>query len=294
MQVLYPNWQEYELLDSGNGRRLEKFGKYILSRPDPQAIWKPHLNIEWGNAHGVFETSNLKLEKGRWVNNVTIPEKWQINYNDLRLWLKLTPFKHTGIFPEQAEQWKWLEERIKSEEVRFRNINKQIKVLNLFGYTGVASLVCTKAGARVTHVDASRPAIGWARENQMASGIDEKAIRWIIDDVMKFVNREVRRGVHYDGIIMDPPIYGHGPNGEVWDIYDNLPKLLNLCMKLLSSTPIFILVNAYAISASALMLKNLLSDYNLSGNIDYGELALKEKNSERMLSTGIFARWSNI
>ena len=294
MQVLYPNWQEYELLDSGNGRRLEKFGKYILSRPDPQAIWKPHLNIEWGNAHGVFETSNFKLEKGRWVNNVTIPEKWQINYNDLRLWLKLTPFKHTGIFPEQAEQWKWLEERIKSEKVRFRNINKQINVLNLFGYTGVASLVCAKAGARVTHVDASRPAIGWARENQLASGIDEKAIRWIIDDVMKFVNREVRRGVHYDGIIMDPPIYGHGPNGEVWDIYDNLPKLLNLCMKLLSSTPIFILVNAYAISASALMLKNLLSDYNLSGNIDYGELALKEKNSDRMLSTGIFARWSNV
>ena len=281
-------WEEYALLDSGDGFRLERFGKYTLVRPDPQIIWKPRLPYtEWAKADAKFH-----VDEKKWVIKNNLPEKWLLKYNDLVFYAKLSPFKHTGVFPEQILQWQWIEEKIKSQKLDFKK--KEIKVLNLFGYTGIASLVAAYAGASVTHVDASRPTIGWARENQQASGLEKAPIRWILDDAVKFVQREEKRGNFYDGIIMDPPIYGHGPDGEKWDFNESFPKLLSLCRSILSKQPMFILVNAYAISASSLMLENVLHDYmdSLGGSIEVGELALEEQTAKRLLSTGIFARWS--
>ena len=222
---------------------------------------------------------------------------------NLSFYAKLTPFKHTGIFPEQHLQWDWMSSVI----VRRRSFaslrtgsaipsgiqNGKPKILNLFAYTGIASLVAALNNCEVTHLDASPPSISWARENQAASNLTDKPIRWIKDDALKFCERELRRGNIYDGIIIDPPVYGHGPNGEIWDFKKSFPKLLSICRQLLSPHPLFIIINAYAISASSLMLKNILSDYisNLKGNIEIGELCLQEKFNKRLLSTGIFARF---
>jgi len=277
-------WQDYELIDSGNGQRLERFGKFTLVRPDPQVIWKPEKdNSFWEKADAVYESSG---NKGKWINKNKLPEKWLISYKDISFFCKLTPFKHTGVFPEQSLQWDFMEEKLKSFE-------GQPSVLNLFGYTGVSSLICAANGAKVTHLDASHPAIGWARENQEASGLLQKPIRWILDDALKFTQREVKRNVKYDGIIMDPPIYGHGPEGEKWDFNESFPQLMEICRNILSSNPLFVIVNAYAISSSSIMLNNVLQDYlsDLGGTFEYGELALREKDSERLLSTGIFGRW---
>lgn len=298
-----PGWGDYELLDTGNGLRLERFGKYTLVRPDPQIIWKPRLDkSEWLKADAEFSAT----EK-RWITKTKMPDRWLLHYKNIGFYAKLSPFKHTGIFPEQTLQWEWLSSvmmfatlarqgqgiEISSSPAK-PNSRNNVKILNLFGYTGIASLVCAVGGAEVTHVDASRPTIGWARENQEVSGLKEKPIRWILDDAIKFVQREVNRGVKYDGIIMDPPIYGHGPTGEKWDFNESFPKLLSLCRKVLKEKPLFILINAYAISSSALMLENVLQDYvsDLNGFIEVGELALVEKSAKRLLSTGIFARWS--
>jgi 23S rRNA (cytosine1962-C5)-methyltransferase len=285
MQILStPGWEDYELLDTGDGHRLERFGKYKLVRPDPQIIWRPRLaNSEWQMADGIF------TENKKWQNKNNIPEKWLLQYEDLKFYCQLSPFKHTGVFPEQTLQWQFIKEKIKAE-------NRQLNVLNLFAYTGIASLVAANAGAKVTHVDASRPTIAWAKENQLASKLENKPIRWILDDAIKFTEREMKRGVRYDAIIMDPPVYGHGPSGEKWSFNSSFPKLLDLCRQVLSDKPIFVLVNAYAISASALMLENCLKDFakDLHGEITSGELALEEKVSKRLLSTGIFSRWSNI
>lgn len=273
-------WSDFELLDSGNGQRLERFGKFVLSKPDPQAIWKPKLSdIEWDKADAVFLE-----DKNGWQKN-SLPAKWQISYKNLKFFAKLTNFKHTGIFPEQILNWEFIEEKLKS-------VNKETNVLNLFGYTGIASLVCAANGAKVTHVDSSKPAITWARENQALSGLTDKPIRWILDDAIEFSAREARRGNTYDAIIMDPPVYGHGPKGETWDFNKSFPILLENCKKILSPTPLFVIVNAYAISSSSLMLVSMLEDYlNLpKEQIEYGELALQEKSRERYLSTGIFAR----
>lgn len=287
-------WQDYELLDSGDGQRLERFGQYILVRPDPQVLWKPQLSQEfWGEVDAVFEKT--EEERGKWHIKRKIPEKWVVKYEDLSFYCKLTPFKHTGVFPEQSLQWKWVEEKIKKS-------GREVNILNLFGYTGIASLICAKVGAKVTHVDASYPTIGWARENQKASGLMDKSIRWILDDAVKFCQREVKRGVKYDGILMDPPIYGHGPKGEKWDFNRSFPELVEVCSKLLSEKPLFVLANAYAISASALMLSNVLKDYlkEIGGVFEEGELVLEEKSgsprpkTDRFLSTGIFARWSKV
>ena len=182
-----------------------------------------------------------------------MPDKWELSYKNIKFYAKLTPFKHTGVFPEQILNWEFMEEKLK--------INKQINVLNLFGYTGIASLVCAANGAKVTHVDGSKPSISWARENQELSGLSDKPIRWILDDAIEFTAREARRGNIYDGIIMDPPVYGHGPNGEIWDFNKSFPIFLENCKKILSPTPLFIAVNAYAISTSSLMLANMLEDY---------------------------------
>jgi len=286
MQILIPtNWTDYELLDSGNGQKLERFGQYTLVRPDPQIIWKQLLpQEEWTKADAVFKRTTT--DKGVWEDHERLPEKWLVHYGPLAFWAKLSPFKHTGIFPEQSVHWDWMMKSIK-------NAKRPISVLNLFAYTGLASLAAASAGANVTHVDASRAAITWAHENQEASKLKDKPIRWILDDVLKFVTREVRRNNKYDAIIMDPPIFGHGASGETWKFHDNFPELLQLCRQLLSKNPLFILVNGYAISASALMLENVLSDMTtgLNGTITVGELALQQKKQTRLLSTGIFGRW---
>lgn len=287
MILLAPqNFTDYELLDSGNGRRLERFGKYTLVRPDPQCLWKPHLpSANWHQADAIFTPDGR--EKGKWVFNKKLSNNWQIAYSDLKIILKFSPFKHTGVFPEQAAQWDFIKAAISTQS----SAVSQPKVLNLFGYTGIATLAAASAGAEVTHVDASYPTIGWARENQKLSGLDSKPIRWILDDCLKFVEREVRRGNTYEGIIMDPPVYGHGPKGEKWDFNVSFPHLLDLCIKLLSDKKAFLIINAYAVSASSVMLENMLKDFFKDGTIESGELVLKEK-SGRNLSTGIFARWS--
>lgn len=281
-----PGWDQYELLDTGDGLRLERFGEYRLIRPDPQIIWKQSLDkTAWERADALFDA-----DKKRWVIKNKMPDRWLLRYDNLAFYAKLSPFKHTGVFPEQILQWEWMQKKLHSERVK----NRQYKILNLFGYTGIASLICASSGAAVTHVDASRPTIGWARENQTASKLSDKPIRWILDDAIKFAQREVKRGVNYDGIIMDPPVYGHGPDGEKWDFNESFPKLLSLCQLLLSDRPLFLLINAYAISSSSLMLENVLGDYvsDLGGTIEVGELALQEQSAKRLLSTGIFARWS--
>jgi 23S rRNA (cytosine1962-C5)-methyltransferase len=275
-------WDDYELLDSGNGQRLERFGEYIISKPDPQIIWKPSLSQEeWDKADAKY------LEKDWSPNN--LPQKWQLSYNNVKFYARLTSFKHTGIFPEQVLNWDYMTEKIQKAE-------KEINVLNLFGYTGIASLVCAGAGTKVTHLDGSKPAITWARENQALSDLRDKPIRWILDDAIEFTAREARRGNVYDAIIMDPPVYGHGPNGEIWDFNKSFPELLENCKKILSPNPVFVIVNAYAISSSSLMLANTMEDY-LGLNkekIEYGELAIQDKNRDRLLSTGIFARYSSV
>lgn len=268
----------YELIDSGGGRRLERFGDYILDRPDPEVLWKKTLSeSEWLKANAVF--------KDKWMNK-GVPGRWQLEHGGIKFWAKLSPFKHIGVFPEQSSQWEYI--------ARSVEVAKPINLLNLFAYTGIATLFAAKAGAKVTHVDASRPAITWANENRELNGLGDAPIRWIIDDALKFTAREGKRGVLYDAIIMDPPVYGHGPHGEPWDFGKNFPKLLANCRKILSDKPLFILVNAYAVSSSSITLANTLQGHfgDLGGSIENGELTLKEKSAGRLLSTGIWAKWS--
>lgn len=271
---------DYELIDSGNGRRLERFGKYILNRPDPEVMWQKSLPPEeWAKADAEFVND-------KWVTKNNFPEKWELEINDMKVNLKLTPFKHVGIFPEQKFEWDLISKTVKESA-------SEPNILNLFGYTGVASLSALSAGAKVTHVDASRPAITWFKENQELSGLSEKYARIIIDDALKFTARKIKRGVKYDGVIMDPPVYGHGPNGEKWSFVKDFPKLLDNVSQILSDTPIFVIVNAYAISSSSVSLANILNDKlkNLNGNITNGELTLKETSGGRILSTGIWSIW---
>lgn len=279
-------WSDYQLLDSGNGQKLERFGEVTVVRPDPQIIWKPSNAISlWQNADVAFQRTTK--DQGIWKWRTKKRDSWLLQYRNLTFNVRLTPFKHTGVFPEQTVQWDWMEDKIKKS-------NRPISVLNLFAYTGGASIMAAAAGARVTHVDASRPAITWARDNQKASGLEDRPIRWILDDALKFAQREVKRGVTYDGIIMDPPSYGHGPTGEIWKFNENFPQLMETCSQLLSENPLFFIINAYAISSSALMLENVLQDYlkNKNGEIEVGELVLQEQTTNRLLSTGIYGRWS--
>jgi 23S rRNA (cytosine1962-C5)-methyltransferase len=272
--------KDYELIDSGNGRRLERFGKYVLDRPDPEVLWQKSLPpSRWNEADAVFD--------GSWVNKNHLPERWEMEEGGIKFWAKLAPFKHTGVFPEQAGQWEYIAKRIS-------NLESGISILNLFAYTGIASLFAAKAGAKVTHLDASKPAITWANENRDLNGMQDAPIRWIVDDAIKFTEREIKRGVKYDAIMMDPPVYGHGPNGEIWDFNKDFPRLLENCRQIISDNPLFVLVNAYAISSSSTTLANTLQGYfgNLGGTIENGELTLKETSAGRLLSTGIWARWS--
>jgi len=283
------DWKEYELIDSGSGMKLETFGPptgeaggYTVARPDPRALWKKSDATLWDAADATFvRTSSTE---GNWNIKKSPPDPWKISYKNLTFILKPTSFKHVGVFPEQAVNWNWLTEQIHGDS---------IKVLNLFAYTGGATLAAAAAGTQVTHVDAVKSAIDWANENVVASNLKDKPVRWIEEDAMKFVMREVKRGNTYDGIILDPPRFGHGAKGELWKIEDDLPKLLTEVKKILSPNPRFILLNAYTADLSPLVLHHLLADLVGDKNITFGELALQESSSKRLLPNGIFARWSH-
>lgn len=282
--ILIPDsWNDYKLIDTGGGMKLERFGEYIISRPDPRAIWKPRKPpAVWDTAHAQYIRST-KTE-GHWQIKIPPPPLWLIRYRDMTFLLKPTAFKHIGIFPEQAVNWVWLENII---------MKQPLNVLNLFAYTGAATVAAAHAGARVTHLDSVKSAITWAHENARLNHITEKLIRWIEDDAMKFVLRETKRGSTYDGIILDPPRFGRGTKGEVWKLLDDLPRLLEACVSILSPRARFLLVNAYTADISAIALGQLVSSAlaNRGGLVTYGELALKESESDRLLPSGIFARW---
>jgi 23S rRNA (cytosine1962-C5)-methyltransferase len=282
-----PDWKDYELLDSGSGARLERFGQYILARPDPEALWQPALpEVKWKNAHAIFQVSTEE-NGGHWVYSQKLPARWPMEYKGLKFWVQTTASKQVGVFPEQASQWDWIERQVKTARY-------PIKVLNLFGYTGIASLAAARAGALVTHLDASRKVVSWANENQQLSGLEDRPIRWIIEDAVKFVQREARRGSKYEGLILDPPKFGRGPKGEVWEFYKLIPALMQSCRAILSDQPQFILLTAYAVKASALTLYYSFQEMmeKKGGNIIIGEVVLLEKSAGRALSTAIFGRWS--
>jgi 23S rRNA (cytosine1962-C5)-methyltransferase len=335
------NFTDFELLDSGNGFRLERWGTVILTRPDPQIIWQKTLpQTEWDKAWAIYQSGSGD-DKGKWHVKKPLPKPWIISFNNTKFSLKLSPFKHTGLFAEQAANWEWMLSTLGgktqkgfslptlppvaaslSKESSSRNkfdsrteSHHKSKILNLFGYTGGATMVLAKAGCQVTHVDASKPSITWANENHALNKLPKDSVRWMLDDAVKFVKRELKRGGLYDGIIMDPPAFGHSPTGGTWKFNQDLPGLLKDCIELLSPTAKFIVINGYATNSSALALNNLLEDSlkGRGGKIEFGELCLqhpvkglhphgagsvKESDSHgagksgRLLSTGIFSRWS--
>ncbi len=286
--ITSPDWSDYALIDSGNGQKLEQFGPYRLIRPEPEAIWQPaQSQKEWERAHGIF-VATAEKNGGHWEFSKKVPERWTMAYKNFSFWAQTTASKQLGVFPEQAVQWDWVYQKIKSS-------SRPLKVLNLFGYTGMASLSAAVAGAQVTHLDASKKVNLWGKDNQALSGIDESSIRWLVDDAFKFVKREVRRGNQYDGIILDPPKFGRGPKGEVWEFYKILPDLLDGCRQILSPKPQFIVLTAYAVKASALTLyyatEAMMKAFK--GTTTAGEVVLTEQSGQRALSMAIYARWSS-
>ena len=284
--IVANEWKDYKIIDMANGQKLEKWGKITLSRPDPQIIWneKSFPNL-WKEADAIYERS--KTGGGSWKYNKKLPESWQIKYKNLTFNLKPMGFKHTGLFPEQAVNWDWMINKIKSE-------NREIKVLNLFAYTGGATVACLSAGASVCHVDSSKGMVLWAKENVNSSGLADKKVRFIIDDVNKFVQREIRRGNFYDAIIMDPPSYGRGAKGEVWQFEDNIYDLVDLCTKVLSKNPLFFLINSYTTGISSTVLGNILNltvMKKYGGKIESGEIGLPMEKSKLILPCGIYSRW---
>jgi len=278
-------WEDYELLDCGAGAKLERFGPYRFVRPESGAIWPRGLpEREWAAADAVFATADEE-GAGRWEYRRPLDARWPMRYGALCFWVQPTSFRHLGVFPEQASQWDWLAALI-------RAAGRPVKVLNLFGYTGLATLAAAAAGAAVTHVDASQKALAWARENQAASGLADRPIRWLVDDALKFVRREVRREARYDGLIIDPPKFGRGPKGELWKLEESLPELLEACRSLLSARPLFIVLTVYAIRASAVGLQYLLEPLvsGHEGLIEVGEMGVTER-SGRVLSSAIYGRW---
>ena len=282
------NWKDYKILDMAEGQKLEKWGEVILSRPDPQIIWKQKTNPKkWKEINAVYHRS--KTGGGAWEFHKKMPKQWQIKYKELTFNIKPMGFKHTGLFPEQAVNWDWMMDKIKKA-------NRDIKVLNLFAYTGGATVACAAAGASVCHVDSSKGMVTWAKENIASSGLAERPVRYIVDDVVKFVNREIRRGNKYDAIIMDPPSYGRGANGEVWQFEDNIYDLVDLCTKVLSDKPLFFLINSYTTGISSKVLENILNltvSKNYKGKVSSGEVGLPMENSNLVLPCGIFGRWEN-
>ena len=282
------NWNDYEILDMASGEKLERWGEVILVRPDPQIIWRDKTYPEkWKNTNARYLRS--KTGGGKWQYNKKMPDRWVINYKNLKFLIKPMGFKHTGLFPEQAVNWDWMIGKI-------QNAKRPIKVLNLFAYTGGASVACAYAGASVCHVDSSKGMVAWAKENVKASGLEDRPVRYIVDDVIKFVNREIRRGNTYDAIIMDPPSYGRGTNGEVWQFEDNIYDLVKLCMKVLSDKPLFFSINSYTTGISANVLVNMLKitiKKKYKGKFSCGEIGLPMKDSELVLPCGIYGRWES-
>ena len=326
VQITEPS-KDYELIDSGQGEKLERFGEIVLSRPDPQSLWYKKLSQdEWKKAIGHFDRRG---NDGVWTMKNGKIDRWPIEVAGLKFWVKPSSFKHVGIFPEQSTNWEWLGNLIRSslppheegdlrarrrehEEFSSKKIsvplkheegeNDAIQVLNLFGYTGGATLACAKAGASVVHVDSSKTAMTWARDNAELSGLKDKPVRWILDDAREFVRREVKRGNKYDGIIMDPPAFGHGPESELWKIEEHFLPLVDQCIQLLKDKPLFFLINGYSAGYSAIAYENILSPLveKFGGKIEIGELAIREQKgnmngdnkAQRLLPAGIFARWS--
>jgi 23S rRNA (cytosine1962-C5)-methyltransferase len=281
-----PDWVDYELVDSGSGLKLERYGPYTFVRPEPQAMWRPALKeAQWKAAHAVFQPTGEE-SGGRWQFNKPVEPTWEMGYKGLKFRAQATAARHLGVFPEQASHWDWSARLIESAR-------RPVQVLNLFGYTGLATMAAARAGARVTHVDASKKSVTWARENQALSRLENHSIRWIVDDALKFVEREGRRQMKYDGLILDPPKFGRGPKGEVWEFFELMPRLLDACKLVLSDRPLFVVVTAYAIRSSALSLHFTLQEMlkGLDGKFTSGELTLVEHSAGRRISTAIFTRW---
>lgn len=274
--------KDYELIDSGDGEKMERFGSFVLRRPDPQALWRKKMYEEWNNVDAHFIRTS---ESGDWKFKKGINDKWPIEFNDLKFFIKPTAFKHTGLFPEQSVNWDWLKRIIN---------NNKVDVLNLFAYTGGATLTCASAGAKVVHVDSSKSAVTWARENAELSGLSLKPIRWIIEDARLFVKREIKRNSKYDGIIMDPPAFGHGVKKEIWRIEQDFINLIEDCFLLLKDKPLFFLINGYSSGYSAIAYENIMKDLivKYGGVLENGELAIEDK-SGNLLPCGIFSRWNN-
>ena len=279
------DWKDYEIIDTSNGEKLERWGKYILLRPDPQVIWNtPKNNPAWNRLNAHYHRS--KKGGGEW-EFFDLPQQWSIHYKDLTFHLKPFSFKHTGLFPEQAANWDWFSDLI-------INAGRPIKVLNLFAYTGGATCAAAKAGASVTHVDASKGMVTWAKENAQASGLADAPIRWIVDDCVKFVEREIRRGNHYDAVIMDPPSYGRGPKGEIWKIEEKIHSLIALCRQVLSDEPLFFLVNSYTTGLAPAVLTYLISTEIVpvyGGHVESGEVGLPVSGNGLTLPCGAAGRW---
>ena len=285
------NWKDYEVIDTSQGEKLERWGNYLLVRPDPQVIWNtPKHHRGWRHPNGHYHRSSRG--GGEW-EFFDLPQQWSISYDSpschgLTFNLKPFSFKHTGLFPEQAVNWDWFSEKI-------RNAGRPVKVLNLFAYTGGATLAAAAAGANVTHVDASKGMVGWAKENAVSSGLEKAPIRWLVDDCMKFVEREIRRGNHYDGIIMDPPSYGRGPKGEIWKIEESIHPFIQACTRLLSDDPLFFLVNSYTTGLAPAVLTYMISTElrSFGGMTESSEIGLPVTQSGLILPCGASGRWSS-
>ena len=284
--IVANDWKDYEIIDMANGEKLERWKDIILVRPDPQIIWKDKsFPNKWKDINAIYKRSSTG--GGAWDYKKKVPANWQVKYKNLTFNIKPMGFKHTGLFPEQAANWDWMIEKIKSSK-------REIKVLNLFAYTGGATVACLSAGASVCHVDSSKGMVSWAKENVISSGLQERSVRYIVDDVVKFVNREIRRGNKYDAIIMDPPSYGRGANGEVWKFEENICDLVELCKGVLSDNPLFFLINSYTTGISSTVLENILN-LNITkiygGKVTNGEVGLPMTNSKLILPCGIYGRW---
>lgn len=278
-------WKEYQLLDAGNGMRLERWGNVTLSRPDPQVIWPARNSNGWNNVDAVYHRSDRG--GGEWEFRSRIPESWVVKYKGLSFIVHPTNFKHTGLFPEQAVNWDWIRAQIKGAD-------RQLRVLNLFGYTGAATVAAAAAGADVTHLDASKGVVTWCKDNIAESGLSDRPVRYIVDDAIKFVQREARRGKQYDAIIMDPPSFGRGSRGEVWKLEEHLWGLFEDCREILSPNPAFFLVNSYTTGISPVIIRNMLAELlaGKGGTLSCGEVGLPIQADGKILPAGIFARWT--
>jgi len=297
-RLLLSRWTDYNLLDSGGGQKLERFGRHTFIRPEVQAMWQRALpDRDWLAAEACFNPTGEE-SGGHWDYKKKIAEKWEMTYDlepgtatdrhVIRFWAQTTGGRHLGVFPECASHWDWIHAQITSRR------DRQVNVLNLFGYTGLATLAAAAAGAKVTHLDASRKSVDWARQNQVLSGLLDAPVRWIVDDAVRFVQREARRGVKYDGIVLDPPKFGRGPKGEVWEVFRSLPVLLQACRQVLNENPLFVVLTVYAVKASPVHLRCLLEELmkGSGGFLGCGELVTREASAGRLLSQAVYARWA--